>query len=40
MEKAWKELEDKRLENLHIWQANGKYDGCYAICHAKGEQNV
>ena len=40
MEEAWKELEDRRLEILHVWQANGKYDGCYAICHAKGEQNV
>ena len=37
---AWKDLDGKRIENLHVWQANGKYDGCYAICHAKGEQNV
>jgi hypothetical protein len=40
MEKAWKELEDRRLEILHVWQANGKYDGCYSIFHKKGEQNV
>ena len=34
---AWKELEDKRLEVLHFWQANGKYEGCYSTYHAKGE---